>query len=170
GGLKSFTGTGGTVIVDNTGIGGYTGQSMSAAEQTVKLDRASGGLALGVPSPGRRMEADRTSFRYFNDSNLQTFSIINGVLTTGVADSGARVRMDNLGIKAYNAAGVNTVSINSDGTAYFTASGGGNLLPNSGAEVYPGQYLGYQGTLAQELTEVKYGNSALKITVTTAPA
>ena len=112
------------VMMDVNGIRGY-----DATGATFNLDTA-GKLTLGKASPLARLEVDRTAFKYFNDSNLQTFSIINGVLTTGAADSGARVRMDNLGIKAYNAAGLNTVSINSDGTAQFVNMGGNNLVSN----------------------------------------
>ena len=101
------------------------------------------------------MEADRTSLRFFDDSNVQQFSIINGVITTGTADSGARVRIDSAGLKAYNAGGINTVAINSDGSASFTgtinlvgstlqgAIGGDNLIYNSGFELSVGT--GYDG-------------------------
>ena len=130
GGLKSMTGTGGTVLLDDTGIGGYTGQAMSAAEQTFKLDRATGLLTLGVPSPGRRMEADRTSLRFFNDSNIQQFSIINGVLTTGTADANARVRMDSAGLLGYDAGGLQTFALSAT-TGLLTL---GNVSPGARME------------------------------------
>ena len=112
-------------------------------------------------------------------STLSEVTVNAGVLTAGtlrgttIETSGnvnvSKVMMDATGIRAYNAAGVNTVQINATGTAYFSNAPGGNLLPNSGGQVFPGQWVGYQGTLAQELTEAKFGGTALKLTVTTAP-
>jgi Concanavalin A-like lectin/glucanases superfamily/Carbohydrate binding domain len=118
GGLKT-TGATGTVILDDSGLIGYNSTvTFDNSTQVVRIDRATGAFSVGSPV-GRRMEADRTSLRFFNDALVQQFSIINGVLTTGTADSGARVRMDSAGIKAFNSGGVNTVAINSDGSAFF---------------------------------------------------
>ncbi|HWI67809.1 MAG TPA: hypothetical protein VNS88_05485, partial [Nitrospiraceae bacterium] len=87
------------VMMDATGLRGYdgTGQTFNLA--------TTGLLTLGQPSPARRMESDRTSFRYYTDANVQNFSIINGVLTTGAADSGARIRLDNTSLLGYDATG-----------------------------------------------------------------
>jgi microcystin-dependent protein len=146
GGLETTGATGRTRFDDNGLVSYNSTATFDATTQVVSIDRASGALIAGQPT-ARRMEADRTSLRFFNDSNAQIFSIINGVLTTGNATTDvSRVKLDQLGLKAYNSGGVNTVAINADGSAYFRGQidltnstfiggiGGSNLIYNSSGE------------------------------------
>lgn len=113
GGLQTI-GTAGAVFYDNTGVTAYTSASVwNSTTQSFRLDRADGKLTLGQPSPARRMEADRTSIRFFNDSNVQQFSIINGVLTSGTTGANQRVQIDSAGMKGFDSSGNQVTHVDS---------------------------------------------------------
>jgi hypothetical protein len=116
GGLKT-TGGSGAVILDDSGLTAYTSPTtLDSTTQSVQIARAAGMFVAGVPT-GQRMEADRTSIRFFTSTNAVNFSVINGVLTTGSSDSNARVRMDNVGIQAFVGT---TKRVQLDGTTGLT--------------------------------------------------
>lgn len=81
GGLETHTSGAdtGALTFDRWGLHGYTSHSTrDATTQSFELSRA-GLLSVGVPS-GQRMEADRTSVRFYDSSNVLRGSVIGGAV------------------------------------------------------------------------------------------
>jgi len=118
--------------------------------------------------------------------NISAGTITGGTIQT--AASGSRVVTNSTGIKGYASDGTTINFEFNTGSGLLTAKGviiaqagsalpaalitgslgGGNLLKNSSGEDFPGNWTGFQGTLASETTIFKYGAKSLKITCTTA--